>query len=356
MREPTAIHSDARKTSTYTVYPSALLLALFVSTGCASREAAPPATAPPPPPPPPSEHVPPPEPKRETKDAAQLGIRILSDVGFATPESVYYDAERDVYFVSNINGAPLDVDGNGFISRVSADGEIDRLFIDGARDGVTLNAPKGLTVVDGTLYVADIDRVSRFDVQTGAPQGEHVFPGASFINGVTAAPDGSVYVSDTGVDKTFSPTGKDAVYKIKQGKVQKILADKTLGGPNGLLFEADPKGKPGVWVVTFGSGELYWLGDTGKIEQRQKLLRGGNDGILRTNGGRLLISSWEGSSVLAGEAGRDFVELVSGVESPADIGYDTKRNRLLIPLFNKDSVVFQDLDDSGAPATPSASP
>ena len=44
---------------------------------------------------------------------------VLENVGFATPESVLYDAQRDIYLVTNINGSPLAADGNGFISRVN---------------------------------------------------------------------------------------------------------------------------------------------------------------------------------------------------------------------------------------------
>src|SRR5438270_14091012 len=41
--------------------------------------------------------------------------------GLQTPESVLYDADQDVYFISNINGQPLDADNNGYVSRVKTD-------------------------------------------------------------------------------------------------------------------------------------------------------------------------------------------------------------------------------------------
>src|ERR1700738_28206 len=61
--------------------------------------------------------------------------------GLASSEAVVFDPARDVYFVSNINGDPGVKDGNGFISRITADGAVDSLhFIQGGRNGVTPHA------------------------------------------------------------------------------------------------------------------------------------------------------------------------------------------------------------------------
>src|ERR1039457_4879433 len=43
--------------------------------------------------------------------------------GLSTPESVLYDVANDRYLVSNINGSPTDVDGNGYIVEVSPEGK-----------------------------------------------------------------------------------------------------------------------------------------------------------------------------------------------------------------------------------------
>ncbi|MFT6102789.1 MAG: hypothetical protein ACJA2B_001232 [Candidatus Endobugula sp.] len=40
------------------------------------------------------------------------------------PESVIYDVDRSVLYISNINGKPTGKEGNGYISRISTDGEI----------------------------------------------------------------------------------------------------------------------------------------------------------------------------------------------------------------------------------------
>src|SRR5690242_11480428 len=66
---------------------------------------------------PPAAEPPAPEP---AKPAAPTPV--VRYTGFATPESVLHDEARDRYLVSNINGKPSDVDGNGFISELSPDG------------------------------------------------------------------------------------------------------------------------------------------------------------------------------------------------------------------------------------------
>src|SRR5690606_5333236 len=135
----------------------------------------------------------------------------------------------------------------------------------GARENVTLNAPKGLTVEGDILYVADIDHVRMFDAQTGDPKGEVAVPGASLLNDVTTGKDGIIYVSDTGVNENWETDGKDAIYTLSNGKIKKLMAHKQkLGNPNGVLA-----GDGGVWVAT-GTGELFWLSDAGKQEKSQK--------------------------------------------------------------------------------------
>ena len=74
---------------------------------------------------------------------AIVATKVLSVEGFLTPESVFHDSAQDIYFVSNINGSPTAKDNNGFISRLRPDGAVENLkFIEGGKNGVTLNAPK----------------------------------------------------------------------------------------------------------------------------------------------------------------------------------------------------------------------
>jgi len=253
-----------------------------------------------------------------------------------TPESVLYDADQDVYFISNINGKPTAVDDNGYISRVNAEtlqGEMK--WVEGGKANVTLNAPKGLAILGDTLYVCDLTVVRKFDRKTGAPKGEVAIPGATFMN--DAASDGkSVYVSDSGLKAgaggNFEPTGTDAVWQITADKPKQIAKGKDLKAPNGVEI-ADGK----VWVVTFGASELYQI-DQGKKTNVTTLPKGSLDGLVHLADGSFLVSSWDAKAVYRGKPGAAFTAVIENVNSPADIGYDTKRKRVLIPHF-MDSIV-----------------
>jgi sugar lactone lactonase YvrE len=166
---------------------------------------------------------------------------LVANVGFALPESVLHDPDADVYLVANINGAPLDADDNGFISRITPEGKILALkWIEGGQNGVQLDAPKGMAISGGVLWVADISVVRRFDAKTGRPLGEVKINGATFLNDVAATADGEVIVSDGGLTAKFEPSGTDAIYLVdRKGTVRSLARSEALGRPNGRCVRGE---------------------------------------------------------------------------------------------------------------------
>jgi sugar lactone lactonase YvrE len=295
--------------------PSLASVILILLGACARGRKAPAAdtasAAPPPPPP-----------------AAPTRVKTIA--GFRTPESVLYDPALDRYFVSNINGGPLVRDDNGFIARVHPDSlGAPVTFIAGGMVNVTLHAPKGMAVVGDTLWVADIDAVRAFNVRTGAfiASLDLSGMGASFLNDVAIGPDGALYITDTGTDRIFRVAGRTTTV---------ALADPTLGGPNGIVWDDAARRFD---IVGYGAAKSVFAWAPGDPAAR-KLFDGAGqfDGVALLPGGRILVSSWADSTVHAyTPAGGDFA-LVSHVPAPADIGIDGRRNRLLIPRFQSDVV------------------
>lgn len=272
---------------------------------------------------------------------ASGATKALTVPGFSTPESVLHDSTQDIYFVSNINGSPTAKDNNGFISRVRPDGAVENLkFIEGGRAGVTLNAPKGLAVSGDTLWVADIDQVRAFNARTGAPIDSVKLDsaGAVFLNDVAIA-SGALYITDTGirfddVGNVLHP-GPDRVFRVgPDRKVTVAARGDSLGWPNGITV--DPVGKRFI-IVSFGAAKTVLGWKPGDRAPRVIAKgAGGFDGVA-VAGNRILVSSWSDSTVSAYETGQQ-VKVITGVPAPADIGYDAKRNRVLIPIFTGNRV------------------
>lgn len=263
--------------------------------------------------------------------------------GLSTPESVLYDAETDTYLVSNINGAPTDKDNNGFIAELSPDGAVVKAkLVAGGENGATLHAPKGMALVKGVLYVADIDTLRLFDRKTGAPRGEVPVKGASFLNDLSAGPDGKVYFTDSGLSPKFEASGTDALYVLEPGKTPKVkalLRSKDLPHPNGIVATKDT-----LYVNFFGAGEVRTYDLKGKAKgEAMKTPAGGLDGLVLV-GDDVLVSSWDGKAVYRGKAGGEFTAVIPDVTAPADIGFDTRRNRVLVPRFQDNLLEAFDLE------------
>lgn len=277
-------------------------------------------------------------------DASATPGAITVSGDFATPESVLHDEAADVYLVSNIDGDPTATDGNGFISRVSPEGEVLELrWIDGSAGEFTLNAPKGMAILGDTLYVADIDCVRMFHRETAAAAGEVCFPEATFLNDVAVDRNNVLHVTDTGVGPGFEDTGADAVYMFApDGNFDRLVGGEELGRPNGIDF-----GPRGGLIATFGTGEIYILNQDGS---RTTVLPPGErqlDGIVYTPDGGFLFSSWANQAVVRVAPDGQVTPIVEGVEAPADIGYDATRDRVLIPLFNDNQVLIHPVGTAG---------
>jgi sugar lactone lactonase YvrE len=261
-----------------------------------------------------------------------------------TPESVRYDADLDAYFVSNINGNPSQKDGNGFIARVDAANTATvTMLAQGGKGGVTLNAPKGMAIVGDTLWVADIDAVRAFNKRTGAPVATVDLRSmkATFLNDVVAGPDGSIYVTDSGIrfDAKGGMThpGQDQIFKIVGRKATvAIKSDSALKAPNGIAWD----GANGRFILgPFNDKVVSAWKDGDSTVTAVGTGPGGYDGVEVLSDGRILVTSWADSSVQVIANGA-FRKVIGNVSGPADIGVDTKRNVVAVPRFEAGRVEY----------------
>ena len=265
------------------------------------------------------------------------GAKFLRTIsGFNDPESVRYDAEQDVFFVSNMNGLGSQKDTNGYIVRAqAADPRNMTLFVVGGA-GVELHAPKGIAIQGDTLWVADIDVLRGFDRRTGKPVGTIDFAAHRpvMLNDVAVGPGGTMRVTDTGILMVYEGNkhvGPDRIFAVDAGRRVRLLDEGAhLKLPNGVTWSA----RDGAWiVVSFHpfDGEVAALPRDGATRRVVHRAKGRLDGVEALDDGAVLFTSWADSSLHLLRNGRD-IPLVREIPESADIGLDTKRRRVLIPM------------------------
>lgn len=235
-----------------------------------------------------------------------------------TPESVLYDGERDVIYVSNINGDPLQKDGNGFISILNPDGSVKNL------EWITdLDAPKGLAIFEGKLYVSDIDKLVEIDIKKGTIIKKYDAPGAIFLNDVTASMNGMIFVSDNRANK---------IHVLNEGKLTVWMEGKPFETPNGLMAE---KGKLYVGDKNIYEVDIQTKKTTLLIEDA-----GGVDGLEKNRDGDFVFSNWPGK-IFIHKDGKT-IQILDTTEQElktADIDYDLKHDLILVPTFFDNHIV-----------------
>lgn len=242
--------------------------------------------------------------------------------GFKNPESVIYDEVNDTIYVSNVNGPPAEKDNNGFISKVSMDGEIIALeWVAG------LNGPKGMAIAGNRLYVADIDTLVEIDISEGKVSHRYVIEGAKFLND-TAGGNGIIYVSDT---------AGNTIYSLRDGNIETWLSSPELISPNGLYVEKERMlvGSAGIFGENPVPGELLAVSLAGKTISSASggELIGALDGVEADLAGNFYITDWAGGKIY--RVGRDgeFQVLMALEQGTADIDYIQAKDILLVPLM-----------------------
>jgi len=257
--------------------------------------------------------------------------------GLAQPESVVEDPATGVIYVSNINGAVMQKHGNGFISRLTADGKmLERQWVKG------LNSPTGLALHDRTLYAADVDQLIEINAASGEILKRYDAKGAVFLNDVVVDDDGTVYVSDTPMN---------TIWRLKDGSFEPWLANDALNGPNGLLIQ----GKTLI-VASLGKvqsqGQKKELGtllavslDDQKVSKVGKgELIGNLDGLQAIQPGVYLVTDWAQGALYRVDAKGKVDELIDLNQGSADLSYLPGKKMLLIPMMLDNSLVAYRLD------------
>ena len=234
---------------------------------------------------------------------------LWSTNGFDMPESVAFDAAGNRLIVSVMEGAPNAVDGNGHLALLSTDGKI----ID-AKWATGMDAPKGLALMNGKVFAADLTSLRVVDAQTGKLLQSLPAEGSVFLNDVTTSGD-EIFVSDMMTN---------TIWRYADGTFEKWLENPELNHPNGLYWD-NGRLLVGAWgkglkndFTTEAPGSLLAIDPASKAISVVARDIGNIDGIARLNG-KLVLNDWINGKVFEIDADGISNEIMSEPAGLADI-------------------------------------
>ena len=251
--------------------------------------------------------------------------------GFNNPESVIYHESSNTLFVSNVNGSPIEKDGNGYISKILLDGTILKM-----QWVIGLNAPKGLAIHDNTLYVSDIDTLVAIDIPSGTITNTYKVDDAKFLNDVTASNQGEIFVSDMLLNR---------IHRLSNDQFNLWLESTELENPNGLHAEGDHL-ILGSWGVMTDGFATEILGHLKSISLQDKSITslggdpiGNLDGVESDGNNGYYVTDWMAGKLFQINTNGEATLLLELEQGMADHEVLLEQNLILLPMMKNDKVL-----------------
>ena len=250
--------------------------------------------------------------------------------GLNEPESAVYDKKTNAIYVSSINGNPLELDNNGYISKLSVSGQIlEKKWITG------LDGPKGLAVFKNFLYVSDINKIWKISLKN-KKKTKFKVNDAGFLNDVVVDKNGDVYMSDM---------FKNRIYRLKENKINIWKQSELLNSPNGLLIEGN-----NLIISTWGKikegFQTEIKGKLIKVNLRTREIKkffstrpiGNLDGIVFNKNNGYLVTDWISGKLLTVNKKGIVVESKKINKGAADLEILMHKNLILIPMMQNNNL------------------
>ncbi len=250
--------------------------------------------------------------------------------GFNSPESVALAGKY--LYVSNLGVKlePSAKDGDGYIAKLDLAGNmVKKDFITG------LDGPKGLAILGNVLYVADIDHLLGFNLQSGEKVLDLDFTAekTAYLNDLAVKDGHGLFVSATDINKIFEVDVKAKSYRDIGAAVS---------GPNGLWYDAKAKQ---LYVAGFANQDGKASGEVGVVDFSQKTAAyhriidrpGFYDGLQPMGKGFFLVSDWvafepEKGVLIRVDVNKGTFEVLPGAYGgPADFLYIPGTRALYLP-------------------------
>lgn len=275
-----------------------------------------------------------------------LLLGFVTDMAFGQsyngPESVEFDYANNRWLVANKN--------NGTILARSANGTLSTFA-----SGFATSGPYGIEIVGDHLYAcANGGTLFKFNLLTGGAPVASTNLGATFLNGITHDNSGNLFITDFTAKKIYR-------YNTNTGQFN-VFVTNLAKSPNGILFD---EAANRCVFVNWGSAAPIMavnLSDSSTTTLANTSLSN-CDGLARDGQGNWYVANWglSGVSRFSSDFSTGPTTVVSGLNSPADIFYNTVTDTLAVPNSgasgnNANTVTFHyfgQVTGHNAPATSS---
>lgn len=243
-------------------------------------------------------------------------VKVWEVSNIPVPESVLPVPEKNILYVSLIDGKGWEADGKGGIGILSPNGKnFNANWITG------LSAPKGMGILNGKLYVTDITDVVIINIEKGIVEKKIRLTDAENLNDITIG-NGKVYVSDSKAA---------AIWELSNDIPSLYLTN--VPATNGLKYHNNK--------LYFGEGKNFKTIDANKKVVALATVSQNIDGIEPIAKNEFIITAWTGYIFYVDKKGKytTLMETHQQGLNTADIGYDPKTKMLYLPTFNGKSVI-----------------
>jgi hypothetical protein len=276
---------------------------------------------------------------KATYDQWIRDLNALPSRPFDAPDQCVWHAPSRTWFVSNLGGGiSLAKDGYGWLTRLDENGKVIDPFWIGLAE--RMHAPSGMVATDRYLYVCDREGVHEIDIAGRKISNFFPIPQGQFINDITMADNGDLYVSDFFANR---------IYRLpRESRVAEVwLETNRLEAPDGLYMDA---GKLIVasWGVLSEPGTFNTSkkGDLLKIDLKTKKIEmlsrevGNLEGITMAED-FYYVTDWAAGKLLKihAETGK-VTELLTGLRNPTDPDYAPELGVVAFPQHTGDQVLF----------------
>ncbi len=244
----------------------------------------------------------------------------IKNEGLRNVESIIYDESSRLFYATN--GTDYSLGTNGFISKISENGNLQELkWVDG------LNRPTGMAIHDSLLYVADVNSLVVVNMRTGFVVKKILEPIAnSGLNDVCVSETGDVYVSASFIHSIFKLIGgKLTIWKQNEEKLK---------WANGLIANDSQLLVAGLHLNTISM-------DSKRITQYE--LRSpikDFDGIVSDGSGGYFLTTVENSGLFYFDGHKAINQLMESNIYFGDLEFNPSLKKLYIPRGNKKTGAF----------------